>query len=531
MAKETSARDGGGNIKTTSKDHKRGYAWLFVFIPAFAYYVHRVYVTSRAAGSRNRYHPVAYYVQKEGGVSSSDGDSTNEKQTNNAVGKEINVDETLRKLLYLEKKPLESNPNRLLFQTPMEAILRNNNNGGGNGLFSALMGPSWIHSPELGRGYLLVSDAHPDKNRMWRWEVGNGPITIGRTLHMAKSGCRSNNCVRNEEVKGDINDEKKGEEATESGGGGSADIMPLGEEGVEPLLVVCELGEKRVVRIEENGARTPLLTHFEGKRMNGPRSLDISPFGDLIVTDPPLSTSTIIAPGEGGGGVYVVREIYDVAATTSAESRMKHSYPANTTVELLYDGLYQPTGIAMGKDLDVVYVSDGNAGNPIIVKVPFDMDEDEDEDDDDDDDEEEENEHPKTKGKNNKPEAKETIPRKREDLKSIPSPEDQCDALNSHHIFYSALDHPTKIKFGGLVVDEYGNVWIAAGPSGVFIVSPSGVLLGTIPIITENDFATDVTIGQDGYLYITAHTQLLRLKVRVKKFKVPNMMSLSKKKK
>ncbi len=28
-------------------------------------------------------------------------------------------------------------------------------------------------------------------NRIWRWEVGGGPITIGRSLHIERNGCRS----------------------------------------------------------------------------------------------------------------------------------------------------------------------------------------------------------------------------------------------------------------------------------------------------------------------------------------------------
>lgn len=500
MTKETKGAPlpASSNKANEPKDHKRGYAWLFVFIPAFVYYVHRVYLTSRATGSRNQYHPVAYYVQKEN-----------------------NGDDELRKILYLETKPLESNPNRLIFQTPMEAILRNEGVGvdADKGLFLSLMGPSWIHSPELGRGYLLFSDSHPSKNRVWRWEVGNGPITIGRTLHMAKSGCRSSQCIRHKVVDGGDSDnsDNSSESSGSEEGDGSADLMPLGGEGVEPLLVVCELGERRVVRIEEDGARTPLLTHYKEKGMNGPRSLTMSPFGDLIVTDPPSNGI--------GGGVYVVREIHDVEAIKSAESRMKHHYPANTTVELLYDGLYQPTGIAMGKDLDGVYISDGNAGNSIIVKVPFDQDEEEDDDDDDDDVDVKES-------KKSDIRKTDSIPKTREALqKPSSSLEDQCDALNQRHTFFSAIHHPTKIKFGGMVVDEHGNIWIAAGPSGVFIVSPLGTLLGSIPIMTESDFATDVTIGQDGYLYVTTHSQLLRLKVKVKQFMVPNIVSHTKRKK
>ena len=47
----------------------------------------------------------------------------------------------------------------------------------------------WIHNNHLGQVYLLVLDAVG--NSVWWWEVGDGSITIGQTLHMEGSGCHS----------------------------------------------------------------------------------------------------------------------------------------------------------------------------------------------------------------------------------------------------------------------------------------------------------------------------------------------------
>lgn len=100
----------------------------------------------------------------------------------------------------------------------------------------------WKHDSELGRGYLLVSES----NRIWRWEVGGGPIAIGTSLFLDHAGCRSkSNC----------------DDIVKNGGGvGSMAIdFKDHDHANEGRLIVVERGEDRVIRLEDNGARTPLL--------------------------------------------------------------------------------------------------------------------------------------------------------------------------------------------------------------------------------------------------------------------------------
>jgi len=42
-----------------------------------------------------------------------------------------------------------------------------------------------------------------------------------------------------------------------------------------------------IIRLEKNGTFTPLATHYQGKRLNSPNDLVMSPWGDLYFTDPP----------------------------------------------------------------------------------------------------------------------------------------------------------------------------------------------------------------------------------------------------
>jgi len=52
-------------------------------------------------------------------------------------------------------------------------------------------------------------------------------------------------------------------------------------------LCLCEHGDRRVTRIEKDGAKTVLADKFEGKRFNSPNDLVFKSNGDLYFTDPP----------------------------------------------------------------------------------------------------------------------------------------------------------------------------------------------------------------------------------------------------
>lgn len=108
--------------------------------------------------------------------------------------------------------------------------------------FRNVVATTWKHDEELGRGFLLISTSY-GTGKIWQWETGGGPIPIGKTLHMIHSGCRSNN-FRN---------------CTDSDvavGSGGVIVDKLHE---PQRLIVAEWGEGRIVRLEENGARTPLI--------------------------------------------------------------------------------------------------------------------------------------------------------------------------------------------------------------------------------------------------------------------------------
>jgi gluconolactonase len=114
-------------------------------------------------------------------------------------------------------------------------------------------GPVWVPA-----GYILFSD--PNANTIYRWSDEDG-LSIFRT----KSGYTS------------------------------FDIGQYGQPGSNGLaldregrLTINEHGNRRVTRLEKNGALTVLADRFDDKRLNSPNDLVYKSDGSLYFTDPPF---------------------------------------------------------------------------------------------------------------------------------------------------------------------------------------------------------------------------------------------------
>jgi hypothetical protein len=309
---------------------------------------------------------------------------------------------------------------------------------------SHLMSPMWVHDVDLGRGYLLYSDIKD--NRMWRFEVGGGPITIGRTLHMERSGCRSR-LTRQQKLDLDAN---KGRKEFNQRDREQRDYLMAAQrlchmQGSVALasergavkessdtklpLIIAERGEARIIRLErDTGARTPLVTHLppsshqdSGAAATRPTlvtSMLYTPFGDLLFVNNPtfslsLSSEENGSSGGGGGGIYLVDQAHRVPAIAALESKAAHdkSYTSNVTIHTLLrarssstssssssgtrtkqpkssqdTSLISPFGLALSKVAlhREVYVTDSHPTHPVIARLPIDEDDDDDEDEDED---------------------------------------------------------------------------------------------------------------------------------------------------
>ncbi|MFM9838983.1 MAG: SMP-30/gluconolactonase/LRE family protein [Cyclobacteriaceae bacterium] len=171
--------------------------------------------------------------------------------------------------------------------------------------FQFTEGPAW--HPD---GYLVYSD--PNTNVIYAYKPENGNVEIYRT----KSGYAGINIG----------------EYHQAGSNG----LTFDKEG---RLIVCQHGERRVVRIEKKGPVTILADNYQGKKLNSPNDLVLRSDGTLFFTDPPYGLPMAFNDARKEtphSGVYAV---------------------VNGQVKLLTTDLKGPNGIAFSPDEKYLYVS------------------------------------------------------------------------------------------------------------------------------------------------------------------------------
>ena len=166
-------------------------------------------------------------------------------------------------------------------------------------------GPVWVRDG----AYLLFSDI--PRNSVMKWKEGEGI-----SLFMKPSGYTGSKA-----------------RGGEPGSNGLL-LDPAGR------LVLCQHGDRRVVRVEKDGRWTTLADRYQGKRLNSPNDAVFKSNGDLYFTDPPygLQGEERKTLGElGFCGVYRL----------SADNRLT----------LLTDQMTRPNGIAFSPDEKTLYVA------------------------------------------------------------------------------------------------------------------------------------------------------------------------------
>ncbi|KAG5175020.1 hypothetical protein JKP88DRAFT_265971 [Tribonema minus] len=370
-------------------------------------------------------------------------------------------------------------------------------------------GPVWVSDKEQGREYLLFSDVV--NNRVWKWEEGGGLFTLGKTVFLERSGCRT--------------DAERCAQLKEPGANGLARVPAslVGNDN-DVVLAMCEHGERRVSLMRPDGTKVALATHHDGRRLNSPNDLAFGKNGDLYFTDPSYGLNELEASPEREldvNGVYRIR-----AAHVKKTLLLRHDGPALATdglkkqqqqqqrdlqqgdaqqqqgaVELLEGDMSRPNGIAFSPDFDgyvgcdAYACSDGGALPHASVRQRL--------------------------------RAATAVcaslaeriaawlyvansDRARPHVRAYKV--SKSGRLSEGRVFFDA----TPLAAGrvgnpdGLKVDAKGNVF-ATGPGGVLILSPKGEHLGTVLTGVKTG---NVAFGSDGYLYITANDMLQRVKLR-----------------
>lgn len=163
-------------------------------------------------------------------------------------------------------------------------------------------GPVWIREG----GYLLFSDI--PRNAIMKWKEGEGI-----SLFLKPSGYTGS--------------------AARGGEPGSNGLL------VDPhgRLVLCQHGDRRIVRVEKDGRWTTLADRFHGKRLNSPNDAVFRSNGDLYFTDPPYGLARPELAELDFCGVYRLSK--------------------DGQLSLLTQQMTRPNGIAFSPDEKTLYVA------------------------------------------------------------------------------------------------------------------------------------------------------------------------------
>lgn len=205
--------------------------------------------------------------------------------------------------------------------------------------FTWTEGPLWMADDSA--PYLLFSDTVG--NNMYKWEEGRGMFTVGKSLFMAKSGCRNETTCASMYEPGTNGIVRRDE--------GSHD------------LIACSHGERALLLLRENGTRSIVASHYRGKRLNSPNDLAWSADGHLYFTDPHYGLLSeqgdIVDKDLDHSGVYMIKGDY---LRLSMELGQPTAY-----VRLLESKMNTPNGLAFSPDFSKLYISNSNKSDPHIA--------------------------------------------------------------------------------------------------------------------------------------------------------------------
>lgn len=115
-------------------------------------------------------------------------------------------------------------------------------------------------------------------------------------------------------------------------------------------LIICEHGNRRLTRLENDGRRTVLADNYEGKRLNSPNDVVCKSDGTLYFTDPPyglLKRDTDPEKELPLNGVYRL---------------------SDGRLQLLYDRLSRPNGLAFSPDEKHLVVANSDPARKIWMR-------------------------------------------------------------------------------------------------------------------------------------------------------------------
>ena len=116
---------------------------------------------------------------------------------------------------------------------------------------------------------------------------------------------------------------------------------------LEGRLLICEHSTSSLVRIEPDGSRTVLASHWQGKELNSPNDLVVSSDGAIVFTDPPYGRWP-------GFGVERAQEL---------DFQGVYRITPDGELQLLVDDFQKPNGLCFSADEKTLWINDTDGGH------------------------------------------------------------------------------------------------------------------------------------------------------------------------
>jgi len=218
-------------------------------------------------------------------------------------------------------------------------------------------------------------------------------------------------------------------------------------------VLAAEHDGRRVTRVADDGTRTVLAEHFQGKRLNSPNDIVVKSDGAVYFTDPPYGVRPA-PPGTVRPAGWWTQPIPGKEQSSHGVYRLT----PDGTLRLVADDFALPNGLAFSPDESVLYIDDSAHKHIRAFDVAAD------------------------------------------------------GSLSRSRILLDMASEDPGVP-DGLKVDVQGNVF-CTGPGGVWVCRPDGVLLGRIVL---PELPANLGWGEDGsVLYLTARTSVYRLATKTR---------------
>lgn len=116
---------------------------------------------------------------------------------------------------------------------------------------------------------------------------------------------------------------------------------------LEGRLLICEHTTSSLIRVEPDGSRTTLASHWQGKELNSPNDVIVASDGSIVFTDPPYGRWP-------GFGVEREQEL-DFCGV--------YRISPDGELSLLVDDFQKPNGLCFSHDEKTLWINDTDGGH------------------------------------------------------------------------------------------------------------------------------------------------------------------------